>query len=31
MIRTLFVNKAKAEKGMHRPAGLSPSNAASWV
>ena len=24
MIRTLFVNKAKAEKGMHRPAGLEP-------
>lgn len=24
MIRTLFVNKAKAEKGMHRPTGLEP-------
>lgn len=24
MIRTLFVNKAKAEKGMHRPAGFAP-------
>jgi 3-hydroxyacyl-CoA dehydrogenase/enoyl-CoA hydratase/3-hydroxybutyryl-CoA epimerase len=24
MIRTLFVNKAKAEKGMHRPAGFEP-------
>lgn len=24
MIRTLFVNKTKAEKGMHRPAGLEP-------
>lgn len=24
MIRTLFVNKTKAEKGMHRPAGLAP-------
>lgn len=24
MIRTLFVNKGKAEKGMHRPAGIAP-------
>ena len=24
MIRTLFVNKTKAEKGMHRPAGFEP-------
>jgi len=24
MIRTLFVNKGKAEKGMHRPAGVAP-------
>ena len=24
MIRTLFINKGKAEKGMHRPAGLAP-------
>ena len=24
MIRTLFVNKGKAEKGMHRPAGFAP-------
>ena len=24
MIRTLFVNKTKAEKGMHRPAGFAP-------
>jgi 3-hydroxyacyl-CoA dehydrogenase/enoyl-CoA hydratase/3-hydroxybutyryl-CoA epimerase len=25
MIRTLFVNKTKAEKGLHRPAGIAPS------
>lgn len=31
MIRTLFVNKAKAEKGMHRPAGLEPFQCRSWV
>jgi 3-hydroxyacyl-CoA dehydrogenase/enoyl-CoA hydratase/3-hydroxybutyryl-CoA epimerase len=24
MVRTLFVNKSKAEKGMHRPAGFAP-------
>jgi 3-hydroxyacyl-CoA dehydrogenase / enoyl-CoA hydratase / 3-hydroxybutyryl-CoA epimerase len=24
MIRTLFINKTKAEKGLHRPAGLAP-------
>ncbi|BDI06266.1 3-hydroxyacyl-CoA dehydrogenase NAD-binding domain-containing protein [Sphaerotilus microaerophilus] len=24
MIRTLFINKSKAEKGLHRPAGLAP-------
>ncbi|HOM13906.1 MAG TPA: 3-hydroxyacyl-CoA dehydrogenase NAD-binding domain-containing protein [Rubrivivax sp.] len=24
MIRTLFINKAKAEKGLHRPAGFAP-------
>lgn len=24
MIRTLFVNKSRAEKGMHRPAGVAP-------
>jgi 3-hydroxyacyl-CoA dehydrogenase/enoyl-CoA hydratase/3-hydroxybutyryl-CoA epimerase len=24
MIRTLFVNKSKAEKGLHRPAGIAP-------
>lgn len=24
MIRTLFINKSKAEKGMHRPAGFEP-------
>ena len=25
MIRTLFVNKSKAEKGLHRPAGIAPN------
>lgn len=24
MVRTLFINKSKAEKGMHRPAGIAP-------
>lgn len=24
MVRTMFVNKTKAEKGMHRPAGIAP-------
>jgi hypothetical protein len=31
MIRTLFVNKGKAEKGLHRPPASRRSSAASWA
>jgi len=31
MIRTLFINKTKVEKGLHRPSGIAPFTCKNWA